>query len=394
VKAFAAVATAVLVVIAVGIGLVSGPSYPVGKSHGHQPSLLMKRLWNISQEAASGNGDPNAEMRRVVGPVAYDRTDSLLGGGPMHDASPIYLLEIDGHFVCNGCSGPEGSSSPRGHAIDVLLSTGTLEGLGFGIDPRWFSLASLGRPFDPPPPPSGARLWAVPPATRHRTSTSTVFGRGFSGPDAIAADGAHVWVSNGLGNSVTELSAKTGQLVRAISGSSYKFNDPDAVVSDATDVWVANYDGHSVTELSATTGDLVKVISGSSFKFEYPFAVASDGSHVWVANYYGHSVTELSEKTGRLVKVISGSSYKFHGPHGITSDGTDVWVTNFSDVVTELSAKTGGLVKVISGSSYKFGDPAGVSWRGAFVWVANYAGNSVAELSAKTGGLVRVISGP
>jgi hypothetical protein len=56
---------------------------------------------------------------------------------------------------------------------------------------------------------------------------------------------------------------------------------------------VANYVGNSVTELAAATGALVKVISGSSYGFNYPDAVSSDGTHVWVANGNGQSVTEL-----------------------------------------------------------------------------------------------------
>ena len=48
-------------------------------------------------------------------------------------------------------------------------------------------------------------------------------------------------------NSVTELRASTGALVRVFSGSGYGFNQPDAISSDGTDVWVANDEGESVT---------------------------------------------------------------------------------------------------------------------------------------------------
>jgi DNA-binding beta-propeller fold protein YncE len=47
-----------------------------------------------------------------------------------------------------------------------------------------------------------------------------------------------------------------------IRGSKYGFNTSDtaAVASDGTHVWVANYNGNSVTELLASTGALVRVI--------------------------------------------------------------------------------------------------------------------------------------
>ena len=57
---------------------------------------------------------------------------------------------------------------------------------------------------------------------------------------------------------------------------------------------MANANGDSVTELSASTGALVKVIRGSSYGFDYPSGITSDGTHVWVANYWGNSVTEFS----------------------------------------------------------------------------------------------------
>jgi DNA-binding beta-propeller fold protein YncE len=49
-------------------------------------------------------------------------------------------------------------------------------------------------------------------------------------------------------------------------------------------VWVANSEGSTVTELSASTGRLVKAISGPRYGFDQPASVSSDGTNVWVAN--------------------------------------------------------------------------------------------------------------
>ena len=122
---------------------------------------------------------------------------------------------------------------------------------------------------------------------------------------------------------------------------------------------MANGNANSVTELSASTGALVRVFSASSYGFSGPRAVSSDGTHVWVANDLD-SVTELSASTGALVQVISTPSDGFHGPAAVSSDGTHVWVVNYGEykdpagTVTELSASTGALVEVISGSRYGF----------------------------------------
>lgn len=58
-------------------------------------------------------------------------------------------------------------------------------------------------------------------------------------------------MANNFGNSVTELSAKTGGLVKVISGPRYKFSGPSAIAEDRTHVWVANFAGQSVTEFPA-----------------------------------------------------------------------------------------------------------------------------------------------
>ena len=241
-----------------------------------------------------------------------------------------------------------------------------------------------------------------------------VFGWGFVDPDAIASEGAHVWVANlrgacsrrGLcaGNSVSELSASTGSLVKTISSARYKFDDPDAMALNGANVWVVNGGGDSVTELSATSGALVRVISGSSDHFYQPKAIASDRTHMWVLNApsapgaNSFRVTELSAATGRLVRTIPLPLYHAidGGPKAIASDGTHVWVASgglFDYWVTELNASTGGVVRVISGSRYKFANPDAIASDGTHVWVAN-RGGSVTELSASTGGVIRVISLP
>jgi hypothetical protein len=69
----------------------------------------------------------------------------------------------------------------------------------------------------------------------------------------------------------------------------WRFNGPGSITSGGTHIWVANW-GDSVTELSASTGALVKVISGSSYWFRDPCAITSDGTHVCVfADFPVHS---------------------------------------------------------------------------------------------------------
>jgi hypothetical protein len=91
----------------------------------------------------------------------------------------------------------------------------------------------------------------------------------------ITSDGTHVWIVNGTatyrgqrrGDTVTELNASNGSLVRVIRLHNSVYSNPDAVVSNGVDVWVSDAGGGiggigSVIELNASTGTMVRVIQG------------------------------------------------------------------------------------------------------------------------------------
>jgi DNA-binding beta-propeller fold protein YncE len=78
-----------------------------------------------------------------------------------------------------------------------------------------------------------------------------------------------------------------------LAGGSYAFNVPYGEAFDGSHIWVTNYLGSSVTELNASDGSWIRTLSGGSYGFNAPFGMAFDGSHMWVTNYYGNSVTEL-----------------------------------------------------------------------------------------------------
>ena len=113
-----------------------------------------------------------------------------------------------------------------------------------------------------------------------------VLGRGgFNEPRAVTVAGNHVWVANFNGNSVTELDATTGTVVRSLSARRYGFRSPWAITATGNHVSVVSSDGDSVTEINATTGALVRVISGPAYQFGGPVAVAAGrGDHLWVVD--------------------------------------------------------------------------------------------------------------
>src|SRR5216683_1393602 len=110
--------------------------------------------------------------------------------------------------------------------------------------------------------------------------------------------------------------------VHVYSGASYGFKHPWAIAVAGADAWVANYGGNSVTELNASTGHVVRILSAGSYGFNQPWAIAVNGPDIWVVNAGGNSVTELNASDGSVVRVLSGGTYGFDRPDGSPSPAT------------------------------------------------------------------------
>jgi outer membrane protein assembly factor BamB len=235
----------------------------------------------------------------------------------------------------------------------------------------------------------------------------------FTEPIAIAVDGVHVWVANVFGNSVTELDAKSGSIIRVIDARADDFATPIAIAVTHSHVWVVN-DGvkgnskgtGSITELSASTGALVRVITVGAARFDNPAAIATNGSHVWVTNLEtssdGGSVTDLNEADGSIARVVDGLGDYFDGPVAVAADGNDVWVVSSGaknyygngrgvGSVTELDARTDRVIRIITAQTAPFDEPTAIAISGGHVWVANLDYSSIVELNESNGSLVRLI---
>jgi DNA-binding beta-propeller fold protein YncE len=224
-------------------------------------------------------------------------------------------------------------------------------------------------------------------------------GYGFSEPVGIVDDGTHIWVANTTGNSITELSASNGTRLRTLSGGHYDFQGPQIILDDGTHLWVGNATGDSVTELMASDGAWVRTLSGGQYGFDYPLAMAFDGTHIWVTNFggdaRGNSVTEINASNGAWVQTLSGGEYHFNEPAGIAVDGTNIWVTNPNgDSVTEIDASNDALLRSLSGGQYRFSKPSGIAVAGGHVWITNISGNSIEELDAGSGSWQRTLTDP
>jgi streptogramin lyase len=143
------------------------------------------------------------------------------------------------------------------------------------------------------------------------SSTGTVIGSYSAGSQksswGIAVDsGAHIWISNSTGNSVTELN-NSGTSVGNFTGGG--LSTPQGLAVDGLgNVWIANNGGNSVTELSSGGASRSSTTGFKGGGMSSPFSLAIDGSgNVWVSNNAtgSNSVTEIVGAAAPVVTPLS-----------------------------------------------------------------------------------------
>ncbi len=235
-------------------------------------------------------------------------------------------------------------------------------------------------------------------------SSARPLARWFAAPNAAAVVGADLFVVNGgegygLG-SVTEVDIPTGHLVRILQGGDYQFYGADGIVADGDNLFVSNGDSDSLTEVSASTGALIRVIANNHIDSPGPLVVIGD--NLFVASRSGGptgygSLAELNAATGTLVRVINNAtSCDFQRPQtcsvvlprAMTSEGNHLFVTGGGanwGFVAEFNPSNGGLQRVFFNTSLAE-DPEAVAVSGNRLFVDAVA---VSEFSLSSGSLKR-----
>ena len=201
------------------------------------------------------------------------------------------------------------------------------------------------------------------------TGTGSTFGVG-SSPQALAFDGANIWVTNNSSNTVSVLRASDGYHVMTPTvGSS-----PQALAFDGANMWVANSGSHTINVLRASDGSHVMTPTAGLV----PFALAFDGANVWVANLGSDTVSVLRASDGyHVITPTAGSS-----PCALAFDGANMWVVNNGgNSVSVLRASDGYHVMTPTIGSH----PRALAFDGANMWVGDYGGGAVNVLRASDG---------
>jgi DNA-binding beta-propeller fold protein YncE len=188
------------------------------------------------------------------------------------------------------------------------------------------------------------------------------------GPEALAFDGRHIWVTRPFADELVKLSARNGDHAATLA-----VERPGAVLYALSALWVANTRGNRVTKLDPRDG----AVLGSFEVGHSPAALACDGENIWVANSGANSLTKLDAKGRRLLTV--GVQAR---PLALAFDGTHIWVANNkARSVTKLRARDGRIVGV-----FPAGDgPSAIAFDGEHIWVANFFSGDVMKLRAADG---------
>lgn len=209
----------------------------------------------------------------------------------------------------------------------------------------------------------------------------------FAEPSAITSGRWHVWVANALANSVTELTAADGSVVRTISVA----GAPTSLALYHGILWVANSAPDSVSEFNVKTGKLVQTIKGHSL--DSPEALAISHGMLWIANAGSGTVTVLRASTGAWRATIDRHQLAVKDPMAEVASATMLWVAG-ANGIAEFSTIRIHMVLRIAGPRYGLQAPRAMVLARGDLWVANMRGNSVTEIDAATGRLVRVLAAP
>ena len=223
------------------------------------------------------------------------------------------------------------------------------------------------------------QLW-----TAQNTSVLGVITTG-SGPLFAQFDGADVWVSHNLGNTVSRVRGSDAKLLETWTGATNAYSI--LIAMNRVIVTGETTPGKLyVIDPSQPAGAVTTVASnlGGSTR-----QIAFDGARAWTANFNG-SVSIITPGasipwTVTTVTVAAGSTH----PEGALYDGSSIWVTDRGlNKLYKLDGSGGVLLTVTVG-----GSPFYPAFDGTNIWVPNEASNSVTIVRASSGTVLETLTG-
>src|SRR5215470_14332507 len=138
-------------------------------------------------------------------------------------------------------------------------------------------------------------------------------------PNGIAFDGAALWTANS-GGSVSTVTVGAGGPY-PVSTVTTGFSSPIGALYDGANVWVTDNVANTLLKLDASAGVLQTVTVGDA-----PRSPIFDGTNIWVPNNGSASVSVVRVSSGALLATLTGNG--LNGPYAAAFDGLRVLVTN------------------------------------------------------------------
>ncbi len=190
----------------------------------------------------------------------------------------------------------------------------------------------------------------------------------------IAFDGANMWITGLVENTVSKVRASDGAFLGAFKVGTY----PNAVAFDGANIWVVNTQDDTVTKLQASDGKVL----GTFPVGKNPLDVIFDGAHVWVSNALDNTVMKLQVSDGRVLGTFAVTA----SPGHMAFDGANVWVGG-SGAVSKVRASDGTIL-----GTFSVCQPTELAFDGANIWITGYSCGTVAKLRASDGTVLGTFS--
>ena len=242
---------------------------------------------------------------------------------------------------------------------------------------------------------------AEPSPFSSEVSASTKVPALFQEPWAVASHGSHLWVVN-FSKNIVELDADTGSVIRIITAKDDGNLEPESISYNAGHLWVIS--NNSVAELNASDGALIRVMRAKAYDFDFDSGpIDFSEQTAWVLNAHNESVTELDASSGALIRVVhlhikalsNQAPEMFYSPLDMAISGSRVLVSDLTvtgNQIIELNTLSGSVIRVMKAGNGPWRNTTGIlAADGDHVWITGDGFGQLVDLDSRNGSVIRVI---
>jgi hypothetical protein len=103
---------------------------------------VQQRLLAAADRAAAANNGTADRVEAVES--TRNKANVLLSGATGMSDEDVWVVQVEGTYVCTLCHHPSGAAAPTGHFITMVLRQSDFESTDSGIGPQKSDLSALG----------------------------------------------------------------------------------------------------------------------------------------------------------------------------------------------------------------------------------------------------------